>query len=72
MKQMIMKHLDKIGWVAFVLLLVGGINMGLYGLFGADLLLKILGGFLGRLLFVLIGVSAGYLIYLVAVKKEKL
>jgi len=56
--------------IANILILVGGLNLGLMGLFKLDLISTILGGVLGRLIFIVIGVGAGYLIYLKYFKKE--
>ena len=58
--------------IASIALLVGGLNLGLMGLFGFNLIGAILGGFLSRLIFIFMGVSAGYLIYLKATKQEVL
>jgi uncharacterized membrane protein YuzA (DUF378 family) len=53
---------------AFILLLVGGVNSGLFGLFSINILGMF--GILYRPILILIGASAGYLIYLRFVKKE--
>jgi uncharacterized membrane protein YuzA (DUF378 family) len=59
-----MKNLGMLEWVAFILVIVGGINWGLYGLFKLNLVGAIFGeGFIGRILYILIGVSAGFLAY---------
>jgi uncharacterized membrane protein YuzA (DUF378 family) len=60
-----MINLDKelINKIAFILLLVGGLNLGLEGLIGVNLLGAILGKLLSRLLFLVIGVGAGFIIY---------
>lgn len=52
-------------WIALVLVIVGGLNWGLYGLFGFDLVAAILGEFsmLSRIIYTLVGVSAVYTIY---------
>lgn len=65
-----MKNLDTIGWVSLVLVIVGGINLGLMGLIGVDLMSKLFGSLLSRLIFILIGAGAGYLIYLLVGKKK--
>lgn len=58
-------------WIAYVLVLIGGINWGLLGLFRLDLFATIFGiGFLNRLFLILIGVAAGYLIYKFYVSKK--
>ena len=53
---------------AFIFLLVGGINSGFIGLFNINILGMF--GILYRIILILVGVSAGYLIYLRFVKKE--
>lgn len=55
-----MKYLDV---VAAVLLVVGGLNWGLVGLFEFDLVASLFGGsttMLSKLVYVLVGVSAVY------------
>ena len=66
-----MKELNIYGWAALIGLLVGGINLGLMGLFGFGLVTAILGEVLGRLIYVAIGVGAGYLCYLLYLEKFK-
>lgn len=55
-----MKLMKLIPTIAFVLLLVGGLNWGLYGLFQFDLVAKLFGSipWLATTTYVLIGVSA--------------
>lgn len=62
-----------LGWVSFILVLVGGINWGLWGIFHFNLVDIILGDFslLSRLVYVLVGAGAGYLIYML-VKQRKM
>lgn len=50
-------------WVALVLLIIGGLNWGLVGLFGFDLVAAIFGemSILSRLVYVVVGLSAIYL-----------
>jgi uncharacterized membrane protein YuzA (DUF378 family) len=58
-------------WISYILVLVGGINWGLVGLFKFNLVEVILGGgFLARLVYILVGVGAGYLIYNYFMKKR--
>jgi uncharacterized membrane protein YuzA (DUF378 family) len=66
-----MKDLNLYGFIALILVLVGGINWGLFGLFNVNLIEAILGSLLGRLIFIVIGVGAGYLIYLLYLEKKK-
>jgi uncharacterized protein len=66
-----MKDYGPIGFVAYIILLVGGINWGLYGLFKIDLIHAMLGaGFLARIIYIIVGAAAGYLIYLQYFKKK--
>lgn len=56
--------------IAVYLVLFGGINWGLIGLLRVDIVALIFGSsILARLVYILIGVSAGYLIYLIYAKK---
>ena len=71
MNMWIVKNWDISSYVAFILLLVGGINLGLVGIFGGDLIRLILGAFLSRLLYLAIGIAAGYLIYLIVMEQKK-
>jgi len=59
-----MKDLAVLKNVAWILLLLGGINLGILGLIDIDLIIAVFGRMLGRLFFIIIGISAGYLIYL--------
>ena len=58
-----MKEFNMIGKIAFIAVLAGGIDLGLFGLFNADILAAIFGGLLSRLAYIAVGVAAGYLIY---------
>ena len=64
--------LDKWGFISLILLLVGGVDLGLFGLLHVEIIGAILGGLLSRLVFIVIGVAAGYIIYLWAYKKSLL
>lgn len=66
-----MKEMNLYTWIAFIALLVGGINLGLMGLFGFGLITAILGNVLGRLVYIAIGVGAGYLCYQLYLEKFK-
>ena len=66
-----MKDLDLYSWIALALVVVGGINWGLMGLFNVNLVSAIFGDLLGRLIFIVVGVGAGYLCYLIYLTKFK-
>lgn len=50
-------------WIAIILLIIGGLNWGLVGLFDFDLVAAILGdmSMLSRIVYVLVGLSAIYI-----------
>ena len=52
-------------WVSIVLVIVGGLNWGLVGAFKFDLVATIFGDMssLSRIVYVLVGLAAIYLIY---------
>ena len=52
-------------WIALILLLIGGVTWGLFGIFNANLITGIFGELLGRLILICIGVAAGYICYLI-------
>jgi len=58
-------------WIALVLVIIGGLNWGLVGLFNFDLVNAIFGSisWLAKLVYILVGLSALYLIYYVTKKK---
>jgi uncharacterized protein len=57
------KKLNILDWVAMVLVIVGGLNWGLVGIFKLDLVKAIFGGIpsLQMIVYVLVGLAAVYL-----------
>ncbi len=58
------KRLNALDWIALVLLIIGGINWGLVGLFQFDLVAAIFGSssnIVARIIYVLVGLSAIYI-----------
>jgi hypothetical protein len=57
--------LNTLDWVALVLVIIGGINWGLVGAFKFNLVESIFGesSGLSRLIYILVGLSAIYLLY---------
>jgi uncharacterized membrane protein YuzA (DUF378 family) len=53
-------------WIAFVLVIVGGLNWGLVGILQWDLVAKIFGSIpiVQKVIYILVGLSALYMIYL--------
>lgn len=60
-----MKNLSILGWIALVLVIIGGLNWGLIGIFDIDLVKAVLGNMtlLARIVYILVGLGAIYLIY---------
>ena len=54
--------------IAYVLLVIGGLNWGLVGLLNLNLVGAIFGP-LARLIYIIVGVAAGYECYMVYVEK---
>lgn len=52
-------------WIALVLVIIGGLNWGLVGLFKFDLVQAIFGSisWLASLIYILVGLAALYMIY---------
>lgn len=65
------KEMDFYSQIAFYTLVVGGILWGLVGLFNVALVTAILGSLLGRLIYIGIGVAAGWFCYQIYLEKFK-
>jgi uncharacterized membrane protein YuzA (DUF378 family) len=65
------KEMDLYTQIAFILVLVGGILWGLVGLFNIQLVTSIFGDILGRLIYIIVGVGAGWLCYQIYMEKMK-
>jgi len=68
-----MEKFNALDWTAFVLLIIGGLNWGLVGFFDFDLVATIFGDMstLTRIIYVIVGLSAIYLVLALVVKKYK-
>lgn len=60
-----MNKLNTLDWLALVLIIIGGLNWLLVGLFNFDLVMAIFGNrsFLSLLIYVVVGLSALYVIF---------
>ena len=65
-----MNKLNIFDWVFLALLFIGGLNWGMVGLFGFDVVSTIFGegSLLSRIIFVIVGVAAFYSLLLSAPK----
>jgi len=61
---------NALDWIALVLVIIGAVNWGLFGLAGWDLVDLILGSisWLARTVYILVGLAGLYTIYLAAKK----
>lgn len=59
-----MKQMNALDWVTYVLVIIGGLNWGLVGIFEFDLVAKIFGdgGAVARVIYTLVGLSALYML----------
>ena len=63
--------MNVLDWIAFVLVMIGGLNWGLYGLFKLDLVQMIAGaGLVADIIYTLVGIAAVYMIVAMIVKKD--
>ncbi len=65
-RDLLSSRMNAVDWVALILLIVGGLNWALVGLFNIDLVARILGDMTtaSRIIYVLVGLAAVYSIYL--------
>jgi uncharacterized membrane protein YuzA (DUF378 family) len=59
-----MKKMGTVGWIAFVLVIIGALNWGLVGFFSFDLVKAIFGDMttMSRVIYDLVGLSALYMV----------
>lgn len=60
-----MGKLNVLDWIALILVIIGGLNWGLVGVFKFDLVKAIFGDMsvVSRIIYILVGVAALYMIY---------
>lgn len=65
--------MNSMEWIAFVLVVVGGLNWGLVGLLDLDLVATLFGEMttLSRIVYSVVGISTVYLLIAVASKSGK-
>lgn len=68
-----MRRITGVDWLFIVLLVVGGLNWGLVGLFDFNLVAALFGAdtFLSNLIYIVVGVSAAYVLASFAAKSGK-
>jgi len=67
-----MGKMNALDWIAFVLVVVGGLNWGLVGFFNFDLVATIFGdmSMFSRIVYALVGLAALYGIFAILKKRE--
>jgi uncharacterized membrane protein YuzA (DUF378 family) len=60
-----MEKKSVIDWIALILVIIGGLNWGLVGLFKFDLVATIFGSIaiVQKIVYILVGIAAIYMIY---------
>ena len=63
-----MKNLNVLDWIALILVIVGGLNWGLVGIFKFDLVAAIFGtmSVISRIVYILVGLAAIYMAVILA------
>lgn len=69
----LMNKLNTVDWIAMILIVIGGLNWGLVGIAGFDLVAAIFGDMsvLARIVYILVGISAIYTIFLLGKLQRK-
>lgn len=67
-----MSKLKSLDLIAIILLIIGGLNWGLVGLFGFDLVKAIFGdmSIVSRVVYVLVGIASVYSLFIVGKLKK--
>jgi uncharacterized membrane protein YuzA (DUF378 family) len=68
-----MKNLNALDWIALILVIVGGLNWGLVGIFGFNLVAWIFGSvyFIARIVYIVVALAAVYMVIIAATLKKK-
>jgi hypothetical protein len=65
--------MSTLDWIAMALMIIGGINWGLIGLFNVDLVASLFGqqSLISRIIYLAVGISALYSLYLSSKMAQK-
>ncbi len=68
-----MKKLNALDWIALILVIIGGLNWGLVGIFGFDLVAWIFAGayVIARIVYILVALAAIYMLVIAAMLRKK-
>lgn len=66
------RGMSVLDWIAFILLVIGGLNWGLVGLFEFDLVAAIFGEMsaISRLVYILVGLAALYCLFVLPARRR--
>ncbi len=69
----LMNKLNVLDWIALILIIIGGLNWGLVGIFGFDLVAAIFGdmSLISKIIYILVGLSAIYTIFILGKLQKK-
>jgi uncharacterized membrane protein YuzA (DUF378 family) len=67
------KNLNALDWIALILVIIGGLNWGLVGIFGFDLVAWIFASVyvIARIVYILVALAAIYMIIIAASLRKK-
>jgi uncharacterized membrane protein YuzA (DUF378 family) len=67
------KNLNALDWIALILVIIGGLNWGLVGIFGFDLVAWIFASIyvVARIVYILVALAAIYMIIIAATLRKK-
>lgn len=68
-----MKKTNILDWITLILIVVGGLNWGLVGVFSFDLVAEIFGAdsTIANIVYILVGISAAYTLVAMLMKTSK-
>ena len=68
-----MNKLNTVDWVALILVIIGGLNWLLVGLFGFNLVAAIFGdtAVISKIIYILVGLSSIYIIFILGKLQKK-
>ncbi|MBP1907901.1 uncharacterized membrane protein YuzA (DUF378 family) [Methanolobus bombayensis] len=67
-----MPQMNSLDWIAMILVIIGGLNWGLFGISSNLNLVDMIFGYsiIARIVYILVGLSALYMIYFAVQNKE--
>ncbi|HMA77368.1 MAG TPA: DUF378 domain-containing protein [Candidatus Krumholzibacteriaceae bacterium] len=68
-----MKKLNTVDWITLILVIIGGLNWLLVGLFGFNLVAEIFGdtSVISKIIYILVGLSSIYIIFILGKLQKK-